>query len=237
MGDLYSACNYNPIKPEIDFLKDFQRLSSCNTIRSTKPLPPNLGVQAHTLDEILHASCLGFAPDDIFYTAPVKGPDDISKALGKCRFVANDAEELRLIDQAVQAQPQTGFLEPVAICVVPAAWEEKSLPGFPESQLSAMAKTVKTLPALTIRGCFFQGDLSGLHGEALGHYFRSCYESAKRISTLLPCKISWLGILGGWEAAERNAAEHPETFAAFQREAEIVAAQNRSAFYARLILT
>lgn len=235
---MYSAYERGAmIELESMLLEHVQRLYPAHGLSPAKPLPPGSGVEAHTPDEVLRAFGIGFAPDDIFYIAAQKSPDDIYKTLGKCRFAASGAEELRLIDQAVQAQPRNGSLEPAAICVVPAAWEAGSLPGFPESRLSAMAKTVKALPALTIRGCFFRGDLSGLHGEVLGHYFRSCYESAKRISTLLPCKISWLGILGGWAAAERNAAGHPETFAALQRETEIIAAQNRSTFYARLIFT
>lgn len=225
------------MKHDLTFLDSCQRLYTRAQLSSASAPAPGHGLQALTAEDVLWAAGLGAAADDIFYTGLGKTADSMQGAVGKCRFVANDIEELRLIHQAAQPRLQAGFLEPAAVRIVPAAWENGQLPGIPESRLSALAKASRELPALTIRGCFFQGDLSGLHGEALGRYFRSCYELAKRMSTLLPCKISWLGILGGWEAAEQNAAEHPETFATFRREAEIVAAQNRSAFYARLILT
>lgn len=225
------------MKDNFDLGESCQRLYTKAQIEAIGGTSSGFGLEALAPEEVLWAFSSGVAADDIFFTAPGKTSDDIRRTMGKCRFLANSLVELRRIHEAAEDKTAISLLEPAALCVVPAVFEGSALPGIPEKALPMIAREVRSFSGLAIRGCFFRGDLSELHGEELGRYFRTCYELSKQISALLPCKVSWLGILGGWEAAERNAAEHPETFAAFQREMEIVAAQNRSAFYARLILT
>lgn len=225
------------MKDNFNFGENCQRLYTKAQLATIGESSSGFGLETLTPEEVLWAFSFGVATDNIFFTAPGKASDDIRRTMGKCRFLANSLVELHRIHEVVEAKPAISLLEPVALCVVPAVFEGSALPGIPEKALPMIAREVRSFSSLAIRGCFFRGNLSNLHGEKLGRYFRTCYELSKRISTLLPCKVSWLGILGGWEAAERNAAEHPETFAAFQREIEIVVAQNRSTFYARLILT
>lgn len=169
---------------------------------------------------------------DIYFTAPHKSESDLYRVIGKCRIVADSMAELRWANCA--AQERIGTLEPAGIRLVPDGWDG---PGIQTGELTALLPEIRKLRFLTIRGCFMEGDTAGLHGAALGRYYRNCFETAKRLSAVLPCKITFLCIVKGGEAAVRNAQEYPETLPEFQRAAEIVAAQNRSAFYARLLVT
>lgn len=57
------------------------------------------------------------------------------------------------------------------------------------------------------------------------------------MTVILSCGMPYLCIVNGAGAACQNAAEHPETLVAFLRQANIVAAQNQTAFYAKLLIT
>ncbi|MBD5162813.1 MAG: hypothetical protein HDT14_12550 [Oscillibacter sp.] len=191
-------------------------------------------VEARSAEEALAANALGFAAGDVYFTAPRKSGEDIRDVMGKCRIIADSLEELRLIDQAAREISAEGRPEAAGLLLALDGWAGR---GVPLPALPALARELRGLSNLSIRGCFVQGNVSGLHGEALGRYFRECYEAAKRMSAVLPCGVGFLCAVGGGEAAERSAEEHPETLPAFRRAAAIVAAQNQSAFYARLIVT
>lgn len=191
-------------------------------------------LEARSAEEVLAANALGFAPGDVYFTASRKSGEDIRDVMGKCRIIADSLEELRLIDRASREVSAKGRPEAAGLRLALDGWTGR---GVPLPALPALARELRDLPAVSVRGCFVQGNVSGLHGEALGRYFRDCYEAAKRMSAVLPCGVGFLCAAGGGEAAQRSAEEHPETLPAFRRAAGIVAAQNQSAFYARLIVT
>ena len=195
------------------------------------------GINAESCAQAEHGAALGLAAARIFFSAPGKTAEDLLRTIGKCRFVANDREELCRINQAAQPRVKPGTLEYIGLRVISEAYDGGAQIGIAERDLPALAQTVKTLPAISIGGCFVQGNIGGLHGKALGKYFRTCYELAKRVTVILPCGMPYLCIVGGAAAALKNAQEHPETLEDFLREARIVAAQNETAFYARLLLT
>ncbi|BAK98398.1 hypothetical protein OBV_12000 [Oscillibacter valericigenes Sjm18-20] len=194
-------------------------------------------VNATTCEQVERAFELGLEPKRIYFSRPEKTEEEIQRAIGKCRLVANDWEELCQIDRIARLHLQEGFLESVGLRVVSQRYDDGNQPGIPEKTLPELAQKAKTLPAISVRGCFVQGNSSGLHGDALGRYFRESYELAKRITVILPCGMPYLCIVDGAEAACQNAAEHPETLEKFLRHAKIVAAQNQTAFYAELLLT
>lgn len=191
-------------------------------------------IEVRSAEEVLAASALGAAAGDIYFTACPKSVEEIQRVIGKCRIAADSLEELRRIDRAARSVRSGGALEPVGIRL---ALEDGEGRGIRLQDLPELSRELRGLPAVSVRGCFIQGDASGLHGEALGQYFRSCYEAAKRMSAILPCGVAFLCVTGGGGAARQNAEKHPETLPAFWRAAEIVAAQNQSAFYARLLVT
>lgn len=191
-------------------------------------------VEARSAEEVLAANALGFAAGDVYFTAPRKSGEDVRRVMGKCWVIADSLEELRLIDRAAREVSAAGRPEAAGLRLALDGWEGR---GVPLPALPALARELRDLSAVSVRGCFVQGNISGLHGEALGRYFRDCYEAAKRMSAVLPCGVGFLCASGGGEAAQRSAEKHPETLPAFRRAAGIVAAQNQSAFYARLIVT
>lgn len=219
--------------PEYQYLfsenpKDFsaQNPSSCR------------GVNASTCEQVEVADVHGLRPEWIYFSRPEKTEGEIQRTIGKCRFVANDWQELCRIDRIARTHNiKEGVLEPVGLRVIPGKYDDGNEAGICEKKLPELAQKIKTLPAISVRGCFVQGSIDGLHGTALGKYFRECYELAKRMTVILPCGMPYLCIAGGAEAAFKNAAEQPETLGEFLRHAEIVAAQNQTAFYTKLLFT
>lgn len=190
-----------------------------------------------TEEQVLSAAALGLNPEQIYFSGPGKEKTDLRRLFGTCRFVANSWDELHQIDRAARLHRKEDLLEAVGLRVIPEHYNDGRQLGIPEKTLPDLAQKMKTLPAVSVRGCFIQGQIEGLHGEALGRYFRECYELAKRITVILPCGMPYLCIVNGAEAACQNAAEHPETVSTFFHQAEIVAAQNQTAFYAKLLIT
>lgn len=162
---------------------------------------------------------------------------DIPAALGTCRLVAGSLEELRLLHRVALAENGPGRLAAVGLRLIPAAYDGGGLWGVREADLPGLAAELKRLSAISVQGCFVEARLEGLHGQALGRYFRDCYELAKRMTVILPCSMPYLCAAGAADAVARNAREYPETLAEVQRAAEIVSMQNRTAFYARLLIT
>lgn len=139
--------------------------------------------------------------------------------------------------EALNAAAPSGDLLRVGLRLVPEAFDDGCLPGFRVGTLSALAPRLRGLKRITVRGCWVYGNLTGLHGAALGKFFRACYESAKRMSAVLPCAMPYICAAGALPALERNVAEHPETLEAALNAANIVAMQNATAFYAKLYMT
>lgn len=136
--------------------------------------------------------------------------------------------------EALNAAAPEGALLRVGLRLVPEGFERTESGGFRPGELGGLSRPVRRLRNLTVRGCWAEADLTGVHGAALGRYFRACYESAKTMSAVLPCAMPWLCAAGALGALARNQIGHPETLGEALRAARIVAAQNASAFYAKL---
>ena len=136
--------------------------------------------------------------------------------------------------EALNAAAPEGALLRVGLRLVPEGFERTESGGFRPGELGGLSRPVRRLRNLTVRGCWVEADLTGVHGAALGRYFRACYESAKTMSAVLPCAMPWLCAAGALEGLARNQIGHPETLDEALRAARIVAAQNTSAFYAKL---
>lgn len=151
-------------------------------------------------------------------------------------LLANSLDELRRCD--ADARPEAGGeLTRVGLRIVPDAFDDAALAGIRVSELSLLAPEIRQLQRITVRGCFVRGRLDGLHGKALGRFFRACYESAKQMTVILPCAMPYLCVENGLAALARNQADHPETLSDAVTAAQIVAMQNQTAFYAKLLIT
>ena len=154
----------------------------------------------------------------------------------QCYLLANSLDDLRRCN--ADAQPNAdGALTRVGLRIVPPAFDDAALTGVRVSELSRLAPEIRQLRFITVRGCFVRGRLDGLHGKALGRFFRVCYESAKQMTVILPCAMPYLCAEGALAALAYNQNEHPETLDEAVTAARIVAMQNQTAFYAKLLIT
>ncbi|MBO7354729.1 MAG: hypothetical protein J6U61_10815 [Lachnospiraceae bacterium] len=150
--------------------------------------------------------------------------------------LANDLDELRRFNDN-SAPGENGTLARIGLRIIPDSFYAPSLTGIKVSELSGLAPEIRNLRNITVRGCFVTGDLTGLHGKELGRFFRACYESAKQMTVILPCAMPYLCVENGLSALAFNQKEHPETLRDALTAAQIVAMQNRTAFYAKLLIT
>ncbi|MBQ9648546.1 MAG: hypothetical protein IJV43_09345 [Oscillospiraceae bacterium] len=151
-------------------------------------------------------------------------------------LLASSLDELRRSNDAAESQTG-GELTRIGLRLVPDAFDDGAISGVRVSELSRLAPEIRQLRRITVRGCFVRGKLDGLHGRELGRFFRACYESAKQMTVSLPCAMPYLCVEGGLTALAYNQAEHRETLREAITAAQIVAMQNQTAFYAKLLIT
>lgn len=186
---------------------------------------------------VVELAAAGILPYRIFADTRSMNEGQIRKSLGKCRFVAGSLEDLRLINEIALEENKGQPLTAVGLYLIPEAYAHGECRGIREKDLPLLASELKRLPAISAQGCFVEDCTEGLYGKDLGRYIRNCYELAKRMTVVLPCSMPYLGIVGALDAVARNSREQPETISEVQRAAEIVAMQNQTAFYAKLLIT
>ena len=175
---------------------------------------------------------------------PAYGSDQLVRAAalvpeyqvpGEDYLLANSLGELRR--RSAGAEPRAaGGLTRIGLRLVPDAFDDHAIPGVRVSELPRLAPEIRNLRSITVRGCFVCGRLDGLHGKELGRFFRESYESAKRMSAILPCAMPYFCAEGALAALAYNRAEHPETLSDAVTAAQVVAMQNQTAFYAKLLI-
>ena len=172
-------------------------------------------------------------------------PDQLARAAALVPEYQVPRESLLLADGLEDLQRISAEAEPradetptrVGLRLIPDEFDDGALRGVRVSALARLAPELRTLRGVTVRGCFVRGRLDGLHGKELGRFFRASYESAKRMSAVLPCAMPYLCAEGALAALAYNLIEHPETLPDAVTAARIVAAQNQTAFYARLLIS
>lgn len=151
-------------------------------------------------------------------------------------LLAESLEDLVRLNDA--AEKTGGDLTKVGLRLVPEAFapSDGEIAGIRVPELGRIAPEIRRLGGITVRGSFVCGCLDGLHGKELGRFFRACYESAKQMTVILPCTMPYLCVENGLGALACNLEEHPETIKDAVTAAQIVAMQNRTAFYAKLLI-
>lgn len=197
-------------------------------------IPPPCSILTHSSQEVLEATRQGYTAGQIYYI--VTDPHDITPSLYHCRMVIADAAMLAEINKTAHRSPHAEKLPSVGLQLVPEQFSNGQQTGIPAGQLGALAPQIRACQSISVRGCFITGDLKQLHGKDLGHYFRTCYETAKRMAFTLPCAMPYLCMCSCLGALSNNQETHPETLADALRTAGIVAKQNNTAFYAHLLI-
>ena len=196
--------------------------------------PPDSGASAvvcTTADAVYRAMQQNYPAENVFFLPSAE--EEPRKLPQGCRPVACSMEQLIQINRA--AASEGGPLRSVGLRLIPFGYNADA--GIPVEKLTDVAKLLPSLTDVTVRGCFVRGDLDGLHGKELGRFFRACYESAKRMTVILPCAMPYLCVENALAALSENRLRHPETLEDALTAARIVAMQNRTAFYARLLIS
>ena len=147
------------------------------------------------------------------------------------------ADSLKDLKDLNAEHGEDGAIVRVGLRIIPDRFDDGQIAGIRVSELNALAPEIRRLRNITVRGCFVSGRLDGLYGRELGRFFRACYESAKQMTVILPCAMPYLCVEGGLRALALNEKEHPETLGEAVLAAQIVAMQNQTAFYAKLLIT
>lgn len=194
---------------------------------------PAQGVIARSAAEAAAAGAEGFSPENIFLLSPFDA--DAPGLRDACRLVAGSLADLLFLERLAEQSGTDCFFR------VGLRLQAPGLPpagtAFAPDRLADVAREIRHMRRLTVRGCFFTGGLDGAHGKALGRFFRSGYEAAKRMTVTLPCAMPYLCYENAVAAVRKNREEHPETLSDCLRVLDIVTMQNETAFYAKLYLT
>ncbi len=194
---------------------------------------PADGILARSGAEAFAALHSGFRPEDVFLCPPFDA--EAVQLQDRCRFVAGGLDDLLFLERLAEGSGKEGLFR------VGLRLQAPDLPpvenAVPPAALPQHAREIRLLRHLTVRGCFFSGDLSEVHGEALGRFFRAGYETAKQMTVALPCAMPYLCFENSVSAIGKNAELHPETLDACLRALDIVVMQNETAFYAKFFLS
>ncbi|QRV20905.1 hypothetical protein [Lacrimispora saccharolytica] len=193
-------------------------------------------LEAEDREAVRLASLAGMGKNDIYFTALNKDPAAIKAVIGTCRFVVSSLKELELINEAAAGSLAPGHLEVIGIAVIPEAYDKGILPGFRVEELNRLSAEARKLRFISIRGCFIQGNTKRLSGESLGRYLRDCYETAKLVTTTIPCGMSYINAGNFMEPATQIMESDQEAMEKLRTAAKIMVNQNQTAFYAKLLL-
>ncbi len=104
-------------------------------------------------------------------------------------------------------------------------------PAFPETMLAELSPKLKKLAGISINGCVICAPCRQFTPEQAADYFQNCYQTAKRMTTTLPCTLSYIYMPGSLPMLQKlSGAAYDKAFTA----ASTFAMQNETAFFARL---
>ncbi|MDR2024842.1 MAG: hypothetical protein LBQ71_16715 [Hungatella sp.] len=222
----------------LEMLPGFQYLykGEVNTETVKYLIRKGWALEAEDCGSVHLASLAGMDKNDIYFPAPYKEPEAIKAVIGTCKFVASSLKEMELINEAAAGYLAPGHLEVIGISVIVEAYDNGTMPGFRVEELFQLAAEARKLRFISIRGCFIQANTNGLSGEDLGRYLRDCYETAKLVTTTIPCGMSYINAGNSMEPAVQTMKSGQEAQEKLQTAAKIMVNQNKTAFYAKLLL-
>lgn len=125
------------------------------------------------------SACAGFDPRTLFLSA--SAPDDaLSAAHGRCRYLAETADELRRLDALAAPLLPEGYLEDIAIRVWPSGGGE-----FTAQNIPTFARLIRRTDNLAVRALFLPFDRNG----DLSRQAKDTFSLVKKIRADLPCML------------------------------------------------
>ncbi|WP_367568680.1 hypothetical protein [Lacrimispora sp.] len=222
----------------LKLLPGFQYLYCGNTGDSVLEYLVKRGwaIEARDEETVLQAERAGMDRYDIYYTGPCEDPAVMETIIGKCRLVASDFKEIEQINEAAAKVLAPGYLEVIGIAVIPENYGNGEQSGFSMKELPGLSVSARKLRSISIRGCFVRGSTDGLYGESLGRYLRDCYETAKQVTAIIPCGMSYVNAGSCMEPLFQTLQSSGEIQEEFRTAADILVNQNQTAFYAKLLI-
>lgn len=194
------------------------------------------GCNAGSTMEVEAAGSSGLRTNDIYFTQHNKQREQLELCFRKCRLVSGTLDEMQLIDEISAKKLDNHHLEVVGIHVIPDSYDDGNQYGFRASELADLASSFRKLQHISIRGCFIEGNIHSFRGRELQDHYRLCYETAKQVSTAIPCGMSYLCFGACTDAVYGNSIEQEESLSNICRTAEIIRHQNDTSFYAKLLV-
>ncbi len=222
----------------LELLPGFQYLYSGNADDSVLEylVKKSWAIETRAEEMVLRAEKAGMDRYDIYYTGSYEDPVVIETIIGKCRLVVSNYKEMEQINAAAAKVLAPGYLEVIGLSVIPDNYGDGEQSGFSMEELPDLSASARKLRSISIRGCFVRSNTDGLYGESLGRYLRDCYETAKQVTTIIPCGMSYVNAGSCMEPLFQTMQHGGEIQEEFRTAADILVNQNQTAFYAKLLI-
>ena len=112
-------------------------------------------VETDNASLLLDCHSNGMLPENLFLNKVGANASMLSHLYGKCRYIAQNKEEVALLDDMAQAHIQPGYLETIAIRLLP---EEKDDTLFTRDNIPQFSRWIRFSQALAVRGIFVSFD-------------------------------------------------------------------------------
>ncbi|MCR5661191.1 MAG: hypothetical protein K6G50_03555 [bacterium] len=103
--------------------------------------------------------------------------------------------------------------------------------SFPETEIAQLSAKLRKLGGISINGCVINAPFAEFTETMAAEYFQNCYQTAKRMTTTLPCTLSYIYMPGSLPMLQKLSG--PAFDKAFTA-ASTFAMQNETAFFARI---
>lgn len=132
-----------------------------------------------TADATIVADCGNLDPRSIFLSA--SAPEkELLAAHRHCRYLAENPEEIRILDALVGLHLPEGYLEEIAIRVDPTGYR-----AFTPDNIQTFARLIRRTDNLAVRAIFLPFDLNG----DLSRQAKDAFSLVKKIRSELPCML------------------------------------------------
>ena len=206
--------------------RDFPDVGFLYSVK-TNPFAPVLreaaaqgfGADAASAGEVEKSLEAGFAPEDVYYSAPGKTDEDIERALGKCRIIADSLTELDRLERIASSR---GLTLSVGLRIHPdfGIFSEaggSSKFGIGEEDLPEAARRLREHAHLRAVGFHMHLQSQLLDVQTLARYYEKSFQCFERASELFGITPEYLNFGSGIGVVYDAASEREMDTAALGR--------------------
>lgn len=187
-------------------------------------------IKTNITEDILTAYNEGVSRDDLYYIVNAQSDDEIRSIFGKCRYVISDFYQLEKINSISKELNKKGFLESIAI-----SFSLDNNSTFCKENLSKLSLALKNADAIAVRGVFFICNET-TDNEYI-NYMKSAYETAKEITSTLPCKITFINFGSCIDSLSKASLKKSNSDLQYIQNTNLVSYLNTTSFYSRFLIS